>query len=90
MKKLLFMALALAFTTYSATSNASQYVSNLFAGTSANNYQLEQQSKSPLVLDKYQNKSSKLMAAHYSHSSHASHASHSSHASHYSHYSARY
>lgn len=86
MKKIMLMALALAFTTYSAASSATQFVSDLFTGATAAQ-QLDQQSQNPLMLDKFQKGESKQVAAHYSHSSHASHASH---ASHFSHYSSRY
>lgn len=93
MKKLMFLALALLFTTYSTASNATQYVTNFFTGATANSTLLEQQTKNPLILDKYQKGDTKNIAAHYSHyshSSHSSHYSHSSHSSHYSHYSARW
>lgn len=86
MKKIMLMALALAFTTYSAASSATQFVSDLFTGATATQ-QLDQQNQNPLILDKFQKGESKQVAAHYSHSSHASHASH---ASHFSHYSSRY
>lgn len=86
MKKIMLMALAVAFTAYSAASSATQLVSDFFTGATATQ-QLEQQSQNPLVLDKFQKGESKQLAAHYSHSSHASHASH---ASHFSHYSSRY
>ena len=87
MKKIVLMALALAFTTYSAASSATQFVGDLFTGSTMTQ-QLEQQGQNPLVLDKYQqNSKSNQLAYHYSHSSHASHASH---ASHFSHYSSRY
>ena len=84
MKKLMLMALALAFTTYSAASSATQFVSDLFTGATATQ-QLDQQSKKPLILNKFQKGDSKQLAAHYSHSSHSSHSSHASHSSHYSH-----
>ena len=86
MKKIMLMALALAFTTYSAASSATQFVSDLFTGATATQH-LDQQNQNPLILDKFQKGESKQVAAHYSHSSHASHASH---ASHFSHYSSRY
>ena len=75
MKKLMFLALALLFTTYSTASNATQYVTNFFSGATASSTLLDQQTKNPLIL---------------AHSSHSSHYSHSSHSSHYSHYSARW
>lgn len=88
MKKLMFLALTLAFTTYSAASSATQFVSDFFTGSNATSQALEQQGQNPLVLDKYQQKGdTNKLAYHYSHSSHASHASH---ASHFSHYSSRY
>ncbi|HIX57574.1 MAG TPA: hypothetical protein H9850_08920 [Candidatus Anaerobiospirillum pullistercoris] len=93
MKKLMFLALALLFTTYSTASNATQYVTNFFTGATASSTLLDQQTKNPLILDKYQKGDTKNIAAHYSHyshSSHSSHYSHSSHSSHYSHYSARW
>ena len=93
MKKLMFLALALLFTTYSTASNATQYVTNFFSGATASSTLLDQQTKNPLILDKYQKGDTKNTAAHYSHyshSSHSSHYSHSSHSSHYSHYSARW
>ena len=93
MKKLMFLALALLFTTYSTASNATQYVTNFFSGATASSTLLDQQTKNPLILDKYQKGDMKNIAAHYSHyshSSHSSHYSHSSHSSHYSHYSARW
>ena len=90
MKKLMFLALALLFTTYSTASNATQYVTNFFSGATASSTLLDQQTKNPLILDKYQKGDTKNIAAHYSHSSHSSHYSHSSHSSHYSHYSARW
>ena len=93
MKKLMFLALALLFTMYSTASNATQYVTNFFSGATASSTLLDQQTKNPLILDKYQKGDTKNIAAHYSHyshSSHSSHYSHSSHSSHYSHYSARW
>lgn len=93
MKKLMFLALALLFTTYSTASSATQYVTNFFSGATASSTLLDQQTKNPLILDKYQKGDTKNIAAHYSHSSHSSHSSHyshSSHSSHYSHYSARW
>lgn len=87
MKKLTLLALTLAFMTYSAASNATQFVTDFFSGSNAVKQGLEQQGKTPLILDKYQKDSDQKMAAHYSHSSHRSHYSHSSHRSHYSHYS---
>lgn len=87
MKKLMFLALALLFTTYSAASNATQYVTNFFTGATASSTLLDQQTKTPLILDKYQKGDTKNIAAHYSHRSHYSH---SSHRSHYSHYSSRW
>lgn len=93
MKKLMFLALALLFTTYSTASNATQYVTNFFSGATASSTLLDQQTKNPLILDKYQKGDTKNIAAHYSHYSHRSHSSHyshSSHSSHYSHYSARW
>ena len=89
----MFLALALLFTTYSTASNATQYVTNFFTGATASSTLLDQQTKNPLILDKYQKGDTKNIAAHYSHyshSSHSSHYSHSSHSSHYSHYSARW
>lgn len=89
----MFLALALLFTTYSTASNATQYVTNFFSGATASSTLLDQQTKNPLILDKYQKGDTKNIAAHYSHyshSSHSSHYSHSSHSSHYSHYSARW
>lgn len=89
----MFLALALLFTTYSTASNATQYVTNFFSGATASSTLLDQQTKNPLILDKYQKGDTKNIAAHYSHYSHRSHSSHyshSSHSSHYSHYSARW
>lgn len=89
----MFLALALLFTTYSTASSATQYVTNFFTVATTNSTLLDQQTKNPLILDKYQKGDTKNIAAHYSHyshSSHSSHYSHSSHSSHYSHYSARW
>lgn len=89
MRKIMFAIMALAFTAYSTCSNASQYVAGIFNGNNSNTYQVQQNTKAPLILEKFQ-KGKQLMAYHYSHSSHASHSSHYSHSSHVSHYSSRW
>lgn len=94
MKRLLLTLLSVVLISYSFGAQASQYVGQSL-GLISGNSELQQKNNTnnPLLLQQYQGKVSKNLAAHYSHSSHSSHSSHyshSSHSSHSSHYSMYY
>jgi predicted GNAT superfamily acetyltransferase len=62
---------------------------SLFVPNHTVNKMIEEQSQTPLVLEKF-GSDSEMVGLHWSHSSHCSHSSHWSHSSHSSHYSSRW